>query len=75
MDKRIAPTVILILVVFFILVQAGAMIYVLKQEGMGIFWTLLLILTPLAVIAALIAVYIERMKEIDEEEKDDLSKY
>ena len=75
MDKRIAPTVILILVVFFILVQAGAMIYVLKKEGLGIFWTLLLILAPLAIIAALIAVYIERMKEIDEEEKDDLSKY
>lgn len=75
MNKRIAPTVILILVIFFILVQAGTMIYVLKKEGIGIFWTLILILAPLAIIIALIAVYIERMKEIDEEEKDDLSKY
>jgi len=75
MDKRIAPTIILILVIFFILVQAGAMIYVLNKEGLGIFWTLLLILTPLAIIAALIAVYIERLKEIEEEENDDLSKY
>jgi uncharacterized membrane protein YhaH (DUF805 family) len=67
--------VILILVIFFILVQAGAMIFVLNKEGLGIFWTLILILAPLAVIVALIAVYIERMKEINEEEKDDLSKY
>ena len=75
MDKRSAPTIILILVIFFILVQAGVMIYTLNKEGLGIFWTLLLILTPLAIIVALIAVYIERIKEIDEEEKDDLSKY
>lgn len=75
MNKRIAPTVVLILVVFFILLQAGAIIYAMNKEGLGVFWTLLLILTPLAIIAALIAVYIERMKEIDEEEKDDLSKY
>jgi uncharacterized membrane protein YhaH (DUF805 family) len=75
MDKRIAPTIILILVIFFILVQAGVMIYVLKKEGLGLFWTLLLILAPLAIIVSLIAVYIERIKEIDDEEKDDLSKY
>lgn len=75
MDKRIAPTLVLILVIFFILVQAGAMIYVLKKEGLGIFWTLILILAPLAIIISLVVVYIERMKEIDEEEKDDLSKY
>ncbi len=28
MDKRIAPTIILILVIFFILVQAGALVVV-----------------------------------------------
>jgi hypothetical protein len=75
MNKRIAPTVILVLVIFFILVQAGVMIYALKQEGLGIFWTLLIILAPLAIIVALISVYIERMNEIDDEEHDDLSKY
>lgn len=75
MNKRIAPTVILVLVIFFILVQAGVMIYALKQEGLGIFWTLLIILAPLAIIVALISVYIERMNEIDDEEKDDLSQY
>ena len=75
MNKRIAPTLILVLVIFFILVQAGVMIYALKQEGLGIFWTLLIILAPLAIIVALISVYIERMNEIDDEEHDDLSKY
>ncbi|MGW8317169.1 MAG: hypothetical protein ACWGNV_16350 [Bacteroidales bacterium] len=75
MNKRIAPTVILVLVIFFILVQAGVMIWALNKEGLGMFWTLLIILAPLAIIVALITVYIERMKEIDDEEKDDLSKY
>ena len=75
MNKRIAPTVILVLVIFFILVQAGVMIYALNKEGLGIFWTLLIILAPLAIIVALITVYIERMNEIEEEEKDDLDKY
>ncbi len=75
MNKRIPPTIILILVIFFILVQAGVMIFALNKEGLGFFWTLLLILAPLAVIVALVTVYIERIKEIDDEEKDDLSKY
>jgi hypothetical protein len=75
MDKRIAPTIIVILIIFFILVQAGSLIVVLTREGLGLLWTLILILAPLLIIAALIAVYIERMKEIEEEKKDDLSKY
>ena len=75
MDKRIAPTIILILVIFFIVVEAGIIVVAVTREGLGIFWTTLLILVPLFIIAALIGVYIERMKEIDEEEKDDLSKY
>lgn len=75
MDRKIAPTVIIILIIFFILVQAGTLVFVLSKEGLGVFWNLILILLPLAFIAALIAVYIERMKEIDEEDKDDLSKY
>ena len=75
MNKRFAPTVILVLVIFFILVQAGVMIYALNKEGLGLFWTLLIILAPLAIIVALISVYIERMNEIDDEEKNDLSRY
>jgi hypothetical protein len=75
MDRRVAPTVILILLIFFILLQLGSIVIVLTKEGLGLLWNLVLILTPLAIIGALIAVYIERIREIDEEEKDDLSKY
>lgn len=75
MDKRVAPTVVLILVIFFILVEAGTLVFVFTREGLGFFWTLLLLIIPFVLIVALISVYIERLKEIDEEEKDDLSKY
>jgi hypothetical protein len=75
MDKRFGPTLVLILVIFFILVQAGSLVVVFIKEGLGVFWTLVLLLTPLVIIIALISVYLERLKEIDEEEKDDLTKY
>jgi uncharacterized membrane protein YhaH (DUF805 family) len=75
MDKRFGPTLVLILVIFFILVQAGSLVVVFIKEGLGIFWTLILLLTPLVIIIALISVYLERLREIDEEEKDDLTKY
>ena len=74
-NKRFGPTIVLILVVFFILVWAGSLVTVFVKEGLGIFWTVILLIAPLAIIIALISVYIERIKEIDEEEKDDLKKY
>jgi hypothetical protein len=74
-NKRFGPTIVLILVVFFILVWAGSLVTVFVKEGLGIFWTVILLIVPLAIIIALISVYIERIKEIDEEEKDDLTKY
>jgi len=75
MDKRIAPTIVMILVIFFVLLEAGIVIYAIRQEGLSFFWTLVILAVPLVIIVALISVYIERIKEIDEEEKDDLSKY
>lgn len=75
MNKKIAPTIVLILVIFFILVEAGIILYAIRQEGLGVFWTLILLIIPIAIIVALISVYLERLKEINEEEKDDLSKY
>lgn len=75
MNKRVAPTIVMILVIFFILLEAGIVVYAIRQEGLSFFWTLVILLIPLAIIIALISVYIERIKEIDEEEKDDLSKY
>lgn len=75
MDKRLGPTIVLVLVIFFILVYAGSLVTVFIKEELGIFWTLILLIVPLVIIIALISVYIERLKEIDEEEKDDLSQY
>jgi hypothetical protein len=75
MDKKIAPTVVLILVIFFILVEAGVLVFAFTREGLGFFWTMLMLIIPFAIIVALISVYLERLKEIDEEKKDDLSKY
>ncbi len=75
MNKRVAPTIVMILVIFFILLEAGIVVYAIRQEGLSFFWTLVILLVPLVIIIALISVYIERIKEIDEEEKDDLSKY
>jgi len=75
MDKRVAPTIVMILVIFFILLEAGIIIYAIRQEGLSFFWTLVILTIPIVIIIALISVYIERIKEIDEEGKDDLSKY
>ena len=75
MDKRFGPTLVLILVIFAILLWAGSLVTVFVKEELGILWTLILLIVPLVIIIALISVYIERLKEIDEEEKDDLNQY
>lgn len=75
MEKRFGPTLVLILVIFFILVYAGSLVTVFVKEGLGTFWTLILLIVPLVIIIALISVYIERLREIDEEERNDLSQY
>ena len=75
MDKKVAPTIVLILVIIFILLEAGVIVFAIRKEGISFFWTVVMLIVPFAIILALISVYIERLKEIDEEEKDDLSKY
>ncbi len=75
MNRRIAPTIIVVILVFFILLQAGTLVYAFTKEGLGILWKVLIVVIPLIIIAALISVYLERLREIKEEEKDDLSKY
>ena len=75
MNKRFGPTIVLILVIFFILAYAGILLAVFIKEGIGTFWTLILLIVPLVIIIALISVYMERLKEIDEEEQDDLNQY
>jgi len=74
-NKKFGPTLVLILVIFFILVYAGSLILLFIKEGLGVFWTLILAIVPLIIIIALITVYRESIQEIDEEKKEDLSKY
>jgi hypothetical protein len=75
MNKRIAPTIVLVVITFFIILQTVVMIYALSQGGLGLFWKILIILVPLLIFVALVWVYVERIQEIREEEKDDLSRY
>ena len=75
MNKRVGPTVVMILVLIFILLEAGSLVYVFRKEGLGIIWTIILLIIPFVIIVALISVYMERIKEIHEEEEDDLGKY
>ena len=75
MNKRIAPTIILVVMIFLIITYTGILIYAFSKEGLGLFWKILIILVPLGIIAALFGVYIERMKEIKDEENEDLSNY
>ena len=75
MEKRIAPTIIVIVMIIYLMIQAGVLWFVFRKEGLGIFWSILIGLIPLGIAVALVTVYIERIREIREEEKDDLSKY
>jgi len=75
MDKRIAPTIIVIIVGFYLLVQAGVVLFLFRKEGLGLFWTILIALVPLGIAVALLSVYLERIREIEEEDEDDLRKF
>jgi len=75
MNKRIAPTIVVIIVGLYILVQAGVILYLFRKEGLGLFWIILIALIPLGIAVTLLAVYLERIREIKGEEEDDLSKY
>jgi len=75
MKKSLAPSIIVIILIALILVQAGVLLYVFREEGLGLFWRILIGLIPLGIAITLIAVYVERIKEIREQEKNDMSKY
>lgn len=75
MDKRIAPTIILIVTIFLILAYTGVLLYAFSQEGLGLFWKMIIIIVPLGIIGALLGVYVERLKEIKDEDPEDMSKY
>ena len=75
MNKRIAPTLVVIVAAAYILLQGGIIIWALSQEGLALIWKILIGAIPLAFLIALASVYLERMKEIDEGAEDDVNKY
>ena len=68
--KMIAPIIITVITVLYYVIYFGFVIALL--DGLG---KLLLGLLPLLLSAIMIAVCIERIKEINKGEEDDLSKY
>ena len=68
--KMVAPIVISALMVLYYAVYFGVLIALLQ----GI-WRFLLGIVPLALAAVMIAVCVERIKEIRSGEEDDLGKY
>ena len=68
--KMTAPIIISVIMVLYYMFYFGLLIFVLK----GI-WAILLGIIPLALSALIIAVCIQRVKEIKKGEEDDLSKY
>lgn len=75
MNKRIAPTIILVIAAAYILLQGGVIIWALSREGLALIWKILIGSIPLIFVIALISVYMERMKEIDEGDENDVDKY
>ena len=68
--KMIAPIIVTICMILYYIVYFGMLISVLD----GI-WKYLLGIFPIAFSAVMIKVCLERIKEIQEGEEDDLSKY
>ena len=68
--KLLAPIIVTIIMVLYYIAYFGLLIWALD----GI-WKYVLGIIPIALSAVMIAVCVERIKEIKEGEEDDLSKY
>ena len=68
--KMVAPITVTIIMVLYYIAYFGLLIWALD----GI-WKYVLGIIPIALSAVMIAVCVERIKEIKEGEEDDLSKY
>lgn len=72
---RFSTTVVLVLVIIAILAYASFIIWAFSQEGLSFVWNMLIMVVPLIIILVLINVYRERLRELEEQEKDPLDKY
>ena len=68
--KLLAPIIVTLIMVLYYVAYFGLLIWAL--EGV---WKYILGIIPLALSAVMIAVCVERIKEIQKGEEDDLSKY
>ena len=68
--KMIAPIVVAMLLVLYYALYFGFLLWALEGA-----WTYLLGIFPVALLAVTVAVCIERIKEIQRGEEDDLSQY
>ena len=68
--KLLAPIIVTLIMVLYYIAYFGLLIWAL--EGV---WKYVLGIIPVALSAVMIAVCVERIKEIQEGEEDDLSKY
>ena len=69
-NKLLAPIIVTIIMVLYYIAYFGLLIWAL--DGV---WKYVLGIIPIALSAVMIAVCVERIKEIQEGEEDDLSKY
>ena len=69
--KMIAPIVITILVILYLLIYFGAIVYVLESVALK----LLLAAVPALLGTVMVGVLIQRIKEIKGGEEDDLGQY
>jgi len=73
--KLLAPLFWVLLFIIFIGGQTGAIWWVLSRENSPILVRIAVLIIPLLLAGALIAVYLERMRELRRGQEDDLEKY
>lgn len=73
--KAVAPLIWVILFIIWIAGQSAAVWWGLTTEHTSTLLKIVIIIIPLALIAAILAVYIERVRELKRGQEDDLDKY
>jgi len=73
--KILAPAIIVILGSIVIAVYVYFYLFVFRKMNFPAIINFIIILIAVTLIAALIAVFIQRIKELKEENEDDISKY
>ncbi len=73
--KYIVPIVIVALLLIFLVLQAFGIMVAIDVFGSNVFVKLFVFLIFAAIVTTLIVVLVQRLKEIKEDDEDDLDKY